>query len=140
MNCEEKTGEVMKRVDTVDRKITEFLGNYEKYKEKSKERLAWLIKEAEEENSSESYRSWINVEISKETGLIDDIKHVWGAYMDLPVAEKETLEALCVNGVNYKAFSISSGKSISQIKRLRRKGLDDIRAAMGWTAAETENS
>ena len=78
--------------------------------------------------------------IVKYTWILDQMNRVWSAYLNLPVAEKETLEALYVKGISIKDFSNKSQQSMFRIYSQRRKGLDDIRAAMGWTAAETENS
>ncbi len=78
--------------------------------------------------------------IVKYTWILDQMNRVWSAYLNLPVAEKETLEALYVKGISIKDFSNKSQQSMFRIYSQRRKGLDDIRAAMGWTAAEDENA
>lgn len=128
----------MVRAD-LDKRITETLRNYEKSVANSQERLTWL-KEEEKNNFGSSYSSLVEEEISEVTGQIKEMNRVWDAYLALPVDEKRVIEALCVKGTTYKDFSKDSKWGVSRIKRLRRKGLDEIKAKMGWTAAETENA
>ena len=118
------------RNDAQDKIIAVILENYEKNLEKARERLTWL-EEEEKNNSDSAYGDWVADEICIQKRQIDEINLIWGAYLNLPLEEKEALQGLYVKGLNYRDFSKNTQKSMSQIKRLRRKGLNDIRAALG---------
>ena len=92
------------------------------------------------EREKDPYSAAIRDEIDTECRLIEEINLVWYAYLGLPVEEKEVLQELYVKGMSIKEYAGKFQKGTSWIYFQRRKGLDDIRKALGWTRAETENA
>ncbi len=86
------------------------------------------------------YRKALRDEIVTEQQFLNETNCIWAAYLDLPLEEKEVLQELYVKGMSIKEYAGKFQKGTSWIYFQRRKGLDDIRKALGWTRAETENA